>query len=183
MTDTSWYPGNYRPDPAYPPAYRTMPGFIRIEDVISVVLAERPRRLAFWRRCRDSALREWDPIGLTIRLREGGQGFEPYGPERVTFNFMDKADYGATADALHCFEVCQPIVPGTEGADWVQIDRTGFEQQFASRTTGHLKYWIAHEFGHSLGFGHGGDGIMDQTPDHAVVNDEEIAAAKAYWGL
>lgn len=178
MTDTSWYPGEYRPDPAYPPHYRTMPDFLRYEDVAELEL--RGKRRDFWIRCRDSALREWAPLGLELRPARKSQ---PFGPDRVTFSLMNKADYGLEASAAHCFEVCKPIVPGTQGADWVQVDREAFEQQYQSRTTGHLKYWLAHEFGHSLGFGHGGDGIMDQTPDHAVVNTEEIYAAKSYWGL
>ena len=178
MIDASWYPGLYRPDPAYPPHYKTMPRVLRLVDAIAPEL-EGPR-LKFWLRCRDSGLREWDPTGLKIAWRPK---LRPYGPDRVTFALMNKADYEATANAMHCFEVCKPIKPGTPGADWVQIDRVAFEQCYQSRVTQQLKYYVAHEFGHSLGFGHGGDGIMDQTPDHAVVNDEEIAAAKDYWGL
>jgi hypothetical protein len=94
---------------------------------------------------------------------------------------MDKADYNSDRPGLHCFEVCPPIVPGTTGADWILIDREAFEQFFKSNVTIELRYIIAHEFGHSLGFGHGGNGIMDETPSHAVVNAEEIAAAREYW--
>lgn len=178
MTDTSWYPGNYRPVPEYPPHYRTMPAFLRIVDSISDQLEG--KRLRFWLRARDSGLAEWTvPIPqLDLRFPHA----DPYGPHRVTIDFMDgEKDYQTDRDALHCFEVCHPIVPGTPGADFIRIDRERFEEHYLSRVSQPVKYLVAHEFGHSLGFGHGGDGIMDQTPDHAVVNDEEIEAATAYW--
>lgn len=173
MTDTSWYPGNYRPDPAYPPHYRTMPDYIRIADIAALTLTG--KRLEFWERCRDSALGEWAPTGIRLRLRGAGK---PYGANRVTFALADPQN---DKPAGHCFEVCPPIVPGTPGAGWLHVDPETFEGAFLGRNSGWLRYLIAHEFGHALGFGHGGDGIMDETPSHAVVNAEELAVAKAYW--
>jgi len=177
MTDTSWYPGEYRPDPAYPPHYKTMPDYLRIEDAMlnPVRQFKSPERERFWIRCRNSGLGEWDPVRLNLRVRPA---VKAYGAHRVTFNL---ADTQVGLAASHCFEVCPPLTK--PGSGWLHIDPVAFEQYFLSRTTATLKYLFAHEFGHALGFGHGGDGIMDQTPSHAVVNDEEIAAAKAYWGL
>jgi len=175
MTDTTWYPGNYIPDPAYPPHYSTMPEYLRVVDAGLPFLADYPKRRSFWLRCRDSGLAEWAPTGITLRLPTGAT---PYGAQRVTLNLADPQN---NLDGGHCFEVCPPLTKS--GSGWIHIDESDFEQLFLARNTARLKYLFAHEFGHALGFGHGGDGIMDQTPSHAVVNDEEIAAAKAYWGL
>ena len=67
------------------------------------------------------------------------------------------------------------------GFDWIHLDSIAVEQTYLSRVFAPLQYYFAHEFGHSLGFGHGGTGIMDQTPDHPFVNAEEIAACQSYW--
>jgi hypothetical protein len=174
MPDTSWYPGNYVPDPAYPPHYSTMPEYLRVVDAGLPQLTG--KRAAFWLRCRDSGLAEWAPTGLKIKLPLDA---EAYGAQRVTFNLADPQV--GDLPAAHCFEVCPPLTKS--GSGWLHVDPDSFEQYFLARNTARLKYLFAHEFGHALGFGHGGDGIMDQTPEHAVVNDEEIAAVRAYWGL
>ncbi|RPJ20461.1 MAG: hypothetical protein EHM35_19435 [Planctomycetaceae bacterium] len=171
MTDTSWYPINYY----IQPHYKTMPEYLRVEDAAIMRLTGTKRQL-FWKRCRDSGLAEWAPTGINLKVQEVVQG---YRRQRVTLNLADTQTGG---DASHCFEDCEPCFDKT-ACDWIHIKWDAFEQCFQARNSGKLKYWVAHEFGHSLGFGHGGDGIMDETPDHAVVNDEEIAAAKDYWDL
>lgn len=177
MTE-SWYPGNYRPHAAYPPHYSTMPGYLRIVDAGAPELTGYDRR--FWERARDAGLAQWGLVGLDLRLKR----FGAYKANRVTLSFMDmQADYGSDRPGLHCFEACPPCQPGVVGCDWVRIDRATFRDYVATRIPAHVSYLIAHEFGHSLGFGHGGTGIMDETPEHAHVNAEEIAAAQAYWGV
>lgn len=167
-----WYPENYY----IQPRYKTMPEKLRFEDTIAPFLGG--QRLAFWRRCRDSGLNEWLPLGVEFVVRERSD--HANAPNRVTLAFA--SDVPPNLGAWHYFEDPE-VGPVGDGHDWIHFLPARFEQEYLSRITVHMKYLVAHEFGHSLGFGHGGDGIMDETPDHAVVNDEEIAAAKAYWNV
>ena len=166
----SWYPANHY----IKPHYRTMPEFLRIEDMVAPTLATRERKL--WRTARDRALGQWLPVGFEIRARDARR---PYGGNRVTLNIADNEnDIGG----MHCFEECPPC-DGKSGCDWIHVDQDVWTHAMLGGDTRYLRYVIAHEFGHSLGFGHGGSGIMDATPYHPLVNDEEIAAAKGYWGI
>lgn len=163
-----WYPGEYLPDPAYPPHFKTMPAYLRVVDRIKPQLEGDRRK--FWVRARDAGLAQWALVGFEIRIKALGD----YDGNRVTINF------GASpVGAWHCFEVCEPCLK--PACDWIHVDPWAFEQLYLSGLRTRLQYWVAHEFGHSLGFGHGGTGIMDQTPEHAKVNEEEIAVARAYW--
>jgi len=45
--------------------------------------------------------------------------------------------------------------------------------------SGTIRSALAHEYGHALGFNHGGTGVMDGA---AHVNDEERSLAAAYYG-
>jgi len=167
MTDTSWYPENYY----IQPHYSTIPD-LRIVDAVRPTLHNARRK--FWLKARNAAFAQWAPVGLRFLITNKG----PYKANRVT---LALADPQTGLDAGHCFEACLPCQPGVTACDWIHITPEAFERAFLSRINTHLKYLIAHEFGHSLGFGHGGDGIMDQTPYHAMVSPEEIDAAKAYW--
>lgn len=170
--DTSWYPSEYY----IQPHYKTMPERIRFEDTIAPRLT--PRRLDFWRRAREVGLAEWAALGVRFVVRERTEYANA--PNRVTLAFA--GDVPPNLGAWHWFE--DPSVgPVGDGHDWIHFLPAWFESAFQSRVLGPTVYRVAHEFGHSLGFGHGGVGIMDQTPDHARVNEEELAAARAYWGL
>ena len=164
----SWYPASYY----IQPHYSTMPAFLLIEDAVRPNLSGRRRR--FWTRARDAGLAQWNDVGFAITVLDTTT---PYGANRVTLNFDDKVP--PELGAWHWFEG-PPCGIGT-GCDWIHFNPTRFEQAYLAHAPGQVKYLVAHEFGHSLGFGHGGTGIMDETPDHAQVNDEEIAAARAYW--
>ncbi len=176
LTDDSWHPGVYLPYPEFPPHYSTMPGFIRVVDTIAPTLGRRKRRI--WTAARDRGFAQWLPAGINVRVKD----ILPYGPNRTTLAVVDLLEEeGFDGNGMACFEGCHPIVPGTEGAAWIHLAPKAFAETWASRVYTMFQYLVAHEFGHNLGFGHGGTGIMDQTPDHPHVNDEEIAAARAYW--
>lgn len=171
-----WYPGAYVPDPEYPPHYTTMPAYLRIEDAVRPKFPVGSRRERFWTRSRDAAFAEWAGVGIKFHLTETT---EPYKDNRVSL-VLSATLVPPTVPAWHCFECneCEDI----DGCDWIQVNRLKFLQFFIARNQKQMTYLIAHEFGHSLGFGHGGDGIMSEDPHAAKVNAEEIAAAKAYWG-
>lgn len=165
-----WYPGEYVPAPQYPPHYSTMPDFLRVRDCMAPTLSG--KRRDFWLRCRDSGLAEWAPTGIVLRVKASAVADRP---GLVTLAWMTNAEeLEAGRGAWHQFNV--------DGSDWVHFGPVHFEAQFLSRTSATVRYWVAHEFGHSLGFGHGGDGIMDETPDRAVVNAEEVIVTRNYWG-
>ena len=168
-----WYPGEYQAYPSLPPHYSTMPSYLRVVDRIKPQLIDKRRDV--WLAARDRGLAQWAPVGFKIRIKSIGD----YDANRVTLNFAEDVD--PRLGAWHCFEACAPC--SKPGCDWIHILPSAFEALYLSGFTARLQYWVAHEFGHSLGFGHGGDGIMDQTPEHAQVNAEEIAAAKTYWGI
>lgn len=165
-----WYPSEYY----IQPHYSTMPEYLRFEDTIAPVLTG--KRLDFWRKARKNGLAEWVELGIPFRIKERSD--HANGPNRVTLAFAE--DVPPNLGAWHWFEdpSCGPV---GDGHDWIHFLPSYFEGQFKSRVLGPMVYRVAHEFGHSLGFGHGGDGIMDSSPDHPKVNAEELAAAKAYW--
>lgn len=171
MTE-SWYPSEYY----IQPNYNTMPEFIRVEDCVGPTLSLQRRRI--WNRVATAGFLEWDEVGFDVRFRPARK---PYGGNRVTIALMDPASIGGAPDlkGWACYEECPPLVKPASA--YIHINPIALDNAFASRVYTGLKYLVAHEFGHSLGFGHGGNGIMDQTPDHAAVNAEELAAAKEYW--
>lgn len=173
MTSPSWYPSEYY----IQPHYTTMPAYLRFEDAIAPALEG--KRLAFWRRCRTAGLAQWAELGVEFRIKERTSRMNY--PNRVTLEFAD--DVPPQLGAWHYFE--DPAVgPVGDGHDWIHFLRSYFEQQYqAARSAQPIVYRVAHEFGHSLGFGHGGDGIMDQTPYHPLVSPEELVAAKDYWRI
>ena len=168
----SWYPSEYY----IQPHYITMPNYLRVEDMVGPTLSLQRRKR--WTAVATAAFAEWDLLGVEVRFRPAKK---PYGANRVTINLMDPASIDAQPDlkGWACFEECPPLEK--PGSAYIHINPIALDNAFASRVYSGLKYLVAHEFGHSLGFGHGGVGIMDQTPEHAFVNAEEIEAAKAYW--
>jgi len=67
---------------------------------------------------------------------------------------------------------------------FIQVDITTWQNAVRSRNIGHLTEVLIHEVGHTLGFGHGGYGVMSTLLDKPTwPNDEEVAAARAYWGF
>ena len=174
----SWYPDNYYTTPK--PHYKTMPDFLRLEDLFSLTLE--PDAQHFWRKQRNVALEQWKPA-INIKIREQPFGFG-YRRHRVTLDVQQNVnDLGGLA----CFgcdpftgDECRPCAK--RGIGWIKVDTDVWTQAWTARNGTYLRYIIAHEFGHTLGFQHGGTGIMDATPYHAQVNAEEIQAAKAYWG-
>lgn len=168
----SWYPGEYRPAPWYPPEYRSIREDQRLVVNDNIAPSLEGDRLLAWRKTRNRAFAQWSPVGINIRVRENNR-VNRIG--RVTLAFMTPEEDAESydIDAWHQYN--------ENGSDWIHFEPVAVEQAFLAHSYSHLRYLVAHEFGHSLGFGHGGTGIMDQTPYHAFVNAEEIAAAQAYW--
>lgn len=168
MSDTSWYPASYDIRPAY-----TSTPDIAVADIIAPRLG--PLKRAWWRRARTKALAMWEAGGLRFVVTEG---VEPFGDDRIT---LARADVPDPIDAWAAWQ--QPPCPeGSVNCGWVQLDRLAWKQAWRIRNLLRMKYLIAHELGHCLGFGHGGDGIMAARWTTNRVNAEELAALRAYWG-
>ncbi len=161
MTDTSWYPGSYYINPHYDSAptinYWDLEAFTR-------------RRRKYWNAAWTRALQRWAPVGLDLVFHPGPLGCPEPG---VTCEVLDvPPGVGAWAQFNEPPE-----------CSFVQVDITTWRNAYKGRNIAYLTEVITHEVGHTLGFGHGGTGIMSYLPDKTTwPNAEEIAAAQAYWG-
>jgi len=174
MTTASWYPSEYYKQPGYSkPWYSRVPR-IEIEDTVAPPLG--PLRKAWWRRARTKALAMWAAGGLEFVVTETPPGLL-YRNDGITLARTDVPDpIAAWAAFQH-----PPCPGGSVNCGWVQLDPLAWEQAWKARNLGRMKYLIAHELGHCLGFGHGGTGVMAERWTTNRVNEEELAALRAYW--
>ena len=174
MTDESWYPENY----IYKPVYPDQPSFI-INDIAYPRLHR--RRASFWYKQRDAALWEWQQAHLTFTVKSDVQN--AYAPGEITLDLWDIPDEEHLA-GQGCFE-CAPLHSGDE-AGWVRIDIDEFSALFRSHTADarhRLQYYIGHELGHALGFGHNPDpGLMMAQYDGIYIpSGLELLVARRYY--
>lgn len=157
--DKFWYPGaqgNRIP----PPVYSTVP-IIKVADTVAV---SRPKRLAFWRKARTEALLMWTPSGLKFEVHETGPLLGGLTPDAVTLH-LSNLPRGING---HASFASPPVLGTPHGAGWLAINRARFGVLYLLYLTKlnrnyalkKLRLYIAHEFGHTLGFDHGGNGIM-----------------------
>lgn len=161
MAGEPWYPGGYN----IQPSYATAPT-IHFWDLERFTR----RRRRYWDAAWGRALKRWELSGLELTYHPGPLGCVEHG---VTVEVIDvPPGIGAWAQ-YSAAPVCS----------FVQIDVTTWRNALRSRNIRYLTEVMTHEIGHVLGFGHGGDGIMSYLPDKPIwPNDEEIAAAREYWG-
>jgi len=158
VTDTSWYPGEYYIMPHYASAPR-----INYWDQESFTR----RRRKYWDAAWTRALQRWNPVGLELVFHPGPLGCPWPG---VTCEVVDvPPGIGAWA------QFNEP-----PACSFIQVDITTWRNAVRSRSIGPLTEVITHEVGHTLGFGHGGAGVMANIT--ASPSAEEITAARSYWG-
>jgi hypothetical protein len=158
---TDWYPASYYIQPHYASAPR-----INYWDQESFTGRKRRYWDAAWRR----ALQRWEPVGLELVYHPGPIGCPSPG---VTCAVVDvPPGIGAWA------QFNEPPDCG-----FIEVDVTTWRNAVWGRNIRYLTEVMTHEIGHTLGFGHGGTGIMSYLPDKTTwPNAEEIEAARAYWG-
>lgn len=163
----SWYPADYY----IQPKYESYPDLILV-DVAAPRL--RPRRRNFWEKARDKAIAGWAECGVSFEIIEQVTG---YNCGEITLDLYDTDD-GTKGQAATLY----PPLPFdcTEGA-WARVDLEWFQQQWMSKVAAPLQAVIGHELGHTLGFGHGGTGIMAPYATERIPNAEECSALRAYW--
>jgi hypothetical protein len=160
MVDTSWYPGVYYICPHYDSAPT-----INYWDRETFTA----RRRKYWNAAWTRALQRWAPVGLDLVFHPGPLGCPSPGVA------CEVVDIPPGIGAWTQFN--EPPDCG-----FIEVDITTWQSAYRGRNIGPLTKVITHEVGHSLGFGHGGSGVMAVPLVALSPSAEEIAAARAYWG-
>ena len=163
-------------EPWWPESYYLQPHFsirpVPVNDLESFT----HRRRKYWDAAITRAIQRWEPAGVAFDYWPNGPAYEG---SAVSIEVLDVPP---GIGAWTAFEY--PPCTKPECA-FIQVDITTWQNALASRNIGPLTTTITHEFGHVLGFGHGGTGVMGFDALGMIAspqpNDEEIAAARAYW--
>lgn len=159
-----------------PPHYPALPHILVVDLATSTLHL---RRRKFWLAALDAALDSWEPSGL--RLDGTRDSSFAYAPGTITISLADTPD-GTAGWAAFGFMPGDETTPAP-GVGWVQVDRAEFEKVFRAKQAGNLRAIIAHEVGHTFGFGHAPPrACMDtDTVHNTAPTAEEIAALHTYF--
>ena len=183
-----WYPGGSDPM-AGSPRYHTVPVY---DDVF---LDLGPLRRKVWAEYRDRSLADWERSGLRFEVR----GTTDYlwnddftDGQNHDLEILAQLEWGSIVLRRHDGNASSAAVGyyvDTYGTIDVNcgVGEFDFDDLMPSIKAGGTEYLqgaITHELGHTLGFGHGGMGVMNfkYVPGASyTVSDEEIAAVRAYY--
>jgi hypothetical protein len=172
-TTYPWSPGGDFGSPTY-----TLP--IKVIDGVRSTFINERRRL--WRESLDIALSSW---GLPFELRHRPEDEQPYVADDDTISTLGVEPL-CIPNAIVIVRSHSSAIGDTAG--WIEEMGGGI-----ALVTPWRAWWgsgpearrqrvnvIAHEVGHTLGFGHGGSGVM---LGKIKPNDEERALAADYYGV
>ena len=162
---------------------------IQIVDGARYLFASRPLLRHFWTQARNAALEEW---GLPFEVTQSTT-LDPYNgilaPGAITLAAADvEGLWGAGSMEGIGGVIAAPCMDQELQCGYAVVDIKDIERYFRLSQT-HLnevygkntaRMLIAHEIGHALGFGHGGNGVMIGS---VHVNDQERTLAAAYYGV
>ena len=181
-----WYPSGYCArygsqwcsDPYDgPPHYPALP-LILVVDLATPRL--RLRRRKVWLAALNEALDDWEASGLQL---DGTR--DPnfaYAPGTITVDIGPIPDGTAGWGAFGITPVTENPLPG---AGWAWIDGDEFEKLFKAKRPASIRAILAHEIGHTFGFGHApARACMDTDTFHNTrPTAEELSALSTYFGV
>lgn len=170
------------------PHYETMPDYIRVYDVAIRKLPRGERNQ--WRKARNSALKRWGYPWVVKEIR-WGMTESPYKAQGITLSIQPDAPL-LSSNNYGGFGLDNPWEPWKSefsqrawdlGKGYVAMHPNTVWNALNTNVSGKLIGVMCHEFGHALGFGHGGEGIMRSSVSPPYYpDDDELFHLKEYWG-
>lgn len=177
MSEETWYPQQWcwrYPDRCMPP-YDGPPHYPFVPDIVVTDLTwYMGRAQRFWLKSRENALAMWAAAGLTFHVKDG----TTYRKGRITIGVLPTSD-GTRGEAFFGAEPPEAETP-YPGRGWAHVDDDWFKVCYDGRNQAGLTKVLAHEIGHTFGFGHGGTGAMSTYATGAVDGEERLALRRYF---
>lgn len=201
MSVPCWTPKEHRYDGSCDssqlvlPHYDTMPDYVRVYDTAVRTNGWRRWQKKLWRDIRSKALWRWfpdrnmeNPPFVVTELKNR----YAYPKQGITLTVQEFVPITVPNNNYGGFGLYPLVEPWTaeyseiawqNGKGFVAMHPKTVYTAFKARVPGYAAGAMCHEFGHALGFGHGGTGIMRSAIEPPYYpNTEDLLAFREYWG-